>query len=542
MLSKMAQPNNASGGGGTGGGVVASGSGRRLPLSLNAGAAVSRSQQGGGSPQNGGKKTEAFGAGPYVSLKKSSGQRSGSASSPSASASSGFTAKEDEKKSINGVSKSTNGKDKTPQNGNSAKDQKPKEKVEKVAEKRDNKDDQESTNVTSEKEAKKAVATSPIVKEKIAEIDLTVAEPDVVVVKDSPVKVPTTPTGERKSLRKAAASQQKSPTSKQSSSPATKKQTETEAAAPEPVQESPATPQEDVEMEPLTMDASPIRSVTSAVDHLNAQPAATSTPGRRLFGFGGSSKPPSNEVNLVAAQSSSPAPARTFAQISGRRSIRNTASLTPSKVGSYRCTTNDLDTSTSTNYSMNATVGSEIPNSSSFSFSFFGRGRKRERTPPQQLLGSKSTTDLPQDMETSPPKRARFDLFSLSLASPFSLLRSRFSKTTISSPQRLRLDQPTADGDENGKVQDVQCIAVEMDQQQLNISSGSAEEQDQKEVTVGQEAGLETPKKAGSPVKEINDKEINDGNAEADGENISPVAEEPVEVSEVENRSRCSIM
>ncbi|XP_001358986.4 proteoglycan 4 [Drosophila pseudoobscura] len=554
MLSKMAQPNNSSGGGGTGG-VSASGSGRRLPLSLSAGTAVSRSQQGSSSPQ---RKTE-----PFVSLKKCSGQRSG----PASSASSGSTAKEDEKKSMNGVSKSTNGKEKPPQNGNSAKEQKPKEKVEKVAERRDNKDTQES--VTSEKEAKKALANTatisaapaaavpnsaaaptPIVKAKTVEVDLTIdqAENDVVLVPDQvtgPVKVqgPTTPTGERKSLRKAAASQPKTPTSQPSSSPVPKKQTETAATPPEPLEETPAptTPQEDVEMEPLTVDASPIRSVTSAVDHLNAQPAATSTPGRRLFGFGGSSKPPSNEVNLVA-QPCSPAPVRTFAQISGRRSIRNTASLTPSKVGSYRCTTNDLDTSTSTNYSMNATVGSDIPNSSSFSFSFFGRGRKRERTPPQ-LLGSKSTTDLPQDMETSPPKRARFDLFSLNLASPFSLLRSRFSKTTISSPQRLRLEQTPADGDENGKVQDVQCIAVEMDQQELNISSGSAEEQDPKEVTVGQEAGLETPKKAGSPDKEINtEQEINDGNAESDGENISPASESAVEVSVGENRSRCSIM
>ncbi|SPP81039.1 uncharacterized protein LOC117583152 isoform X2 [Drosophila guanche] len=541
MLSKMAQPNNVSGGGGTGGGVAASGSGRRLPLTLGAGTSVSRSQQGGGSPQNGGKKAESFGAGPFVSLKKNSGQRSGSTSSSS----SGSTPKEDEKKSTNGVSKSANGKDKTPQNGNSAKEQKPKEKAEKLAEKRDDKDVPENTNVNSEKEAKQAlVNTAPIVKEKTVEIDLTVPEPnnDVVVVQESPVKVPTTPTGERKSLRKAAASQQKSPSSKQSSSPATKKQTETAVAAPEPVVETPGTPQEDVEMEPLTMDASPIRSVTSAVGHLNDQPAATSTPGRRLFGFGGTTKPPSNKVNLVA-QPSSPAPIRTFAQITGRRSIRNTTSLTPSKVGSYRCTNNDLDASNCTNYSMNATVGSEIPNSSSFSFSFFGRGRKRERTPPHQLMGSQSTTDLPLEMETSPQKRARFDLFSLNLASPFSLLRSRFSKTVnISSPQRLRLDQSPTEGDENGKVQDVQCIAVEMDQQQLNISSGSVEEQDKKEVTVGQEAGLETPKKAGSPDKEITEKEINNGNAEADGENISSVAEAAVEVSAGENRSRCSIM
>jgi len=290
-------------------------------------------------------------------------------------------------------------------------------------------------------------------------------------------------------------------------------------------------------MEPLQVDASPIRSVHG---NLNALPAATSTPGRSLFSFRGSSKQ-STEVDLAAQTSGSPAgtPARTFAQISGRRSIRTINSLTPSKVGTYRSGNSDLDTSNCTNASMNATVGSEIPNSSSFSFSFFGRGRKRDRTPPP-LSASQSTNDLGQDVEMSPPKRARFDLFSLNLASPFSMLRSRFSKTTISSPARLRLDL-------NGSG---------VEEQQAHTSSSSVpeeveveEEQPTEDVTVGQEAGLETPKKGGSPNKEIPaEKDVEGKNADgkdvdetSDGENIPPAIEVGDEAG-AEAKSRCSIM
>ncbi|XP_017035666.1 uncharacterized protein DDB_G0286299 [Drosophila kikkawai] len=558
MLSKMAQPNNVgSGGGGSGAG---SGSGRRLPLSLSGGSQVSRLQQSStgsngrsNSPQNGNNKkiTESF-----IPLKKTTQQRTTSTGSSSSASSSN---REDDKKSQNGATKSTNGKEKAPQNGSSSanKDQKESKSKDKVPEKKEkepvvaekqpegeigNKDKVVAEQKEIQSEAKKEVTTE-------ATTAAAQPDPDVIILdNDDVAPEPTTPSKDRKSARKAA-SQQKSPVSKTtptsspvskatpSSSPAQKKQTEVKEVS------QPA-PQEDVEMEPLTVDASPIRSASG---NLNALPAATSTPGRSLFGFRSSSKQ-STEVELATQTSSSPAgtPARTFAQISGRRSIRPINALTPSKVGSYRCTNSDLDTSSCTNASMNATVGSEIPNSSSFSFSFFGRGRKRERTPPA-VSGSQSTNDLAQDVEMSPPKRARFEMFSLrNLASPFSLLSSKFSKATIATPTRLRLEQ-TPPGDDDGEVQNVSHIVVEEDNQ-LNSSSVSVpeaqdEEQANKDLTVGQEAGLETPKKGGSPAKEIPaEKDVAEGKdiaeQSADGENIPP----QVAVAEVEARSRCSIM
>ncbi|KAH8336602.1 hypothetical protein KR074_011995 [Drosophila pseudoananassae] len=536
MLSKMAQPNSAGGGGSGGGGAGAgpSGPGRRLPLSLSGGSAVSRIQSGtngrSNSPQNGGNQ-KGNATAPSGAVKKPHNHtRSSSSSSASSSAS-----KDEEKKSQNGVSKATNGKEKPPQNGKDQKESKPKDKASEKLEK-----DVVTGPVETEEESKKEAIVSEVPNPK--------DEANVVIILDDepqqPEKAPepSTPTKERKSTRKSG-SQQTSPVAKQPSvSPAQKKSvdvTPTKVAEPSP----PAQP-EDVEMEPLTVDASPIRSVRN---NLDAQPAATSTPGRSIFGFRSSSKQ-STEVELAAQASSSPvtAPPRTFAQISGRRSIRGLNTLTPSKVGSYRGVPSDLDTSNCTNASMNATVGSEIPNSSSFSFSIFRSGRKRDRTPPV-LSGSQSTNDLAQDVEMSPPKRARFDIFHLNLPSPFSLLRARFSKTTISTPTRLCLDQaPFAD--DGGEVQNVSGIVIE-EEAKLNTSSVSLPEGEEekgpeavKDLSVGQEAGVETPKKCGSPVKEIPADKGVDGTDEevpVNEENIPPV----VESADTEtNRSRCSIM
>ncbi|XP_017118579.2 suppressor protein SRP40 [Drosophila elegans] len=549
MLSKMASNSSGAGGGGSGG------SGRRIPLSLSGGTTVSRLQQSSGSngrsisPQNGNKKiTESFKA-----LKKPTQQRSSSTSSSSSSGS-----------NQNGVNKPSNGKEKS-QNGNSKdqKDQKSKDNVpekkeqvdsenkeavaekmdteleadQKVKDELDERNDKELVVETSDKDVAPSsdkMENQEAKKEATAEVTTTASQPalDTVDLEDVVEVIPelSTPSKDRRSTRKAG-SQQKSPVSKLSpASPSQKKETEIDAVS--------LTPQEDADMEPLQMDASPIRTV---IGNLNALPTATSTPGRNLFGFRSSSKQ-INDVGLAAQPSSSPAgtPARTFAQISGRRSIRAIDSLTPSKVGTYRCGNSDLDTSNCTNASMNATVGSEIPNSSSFSFSFFGRGRKRERTPPP-LTASQSTSELGQDVEMSPPKRARFDLFSLNLASPFSLLRSRFSKTTISSPTRLCLE-PNVSGVEEHQVHTCSNSLPE--------EVEGEEEQASKNVTVGQEAGLETPKKAGSPHKEIPaEKEVEGQDADgqdvdeksSDGENIPPVVE-VADVAGAEARSRCSIM
>ncbi|KAH8359326.1 hypothetical protein KR093_005824 [Drosophila rubida] len=551
MLSKMAQSNNV-GAGGTGPAV----GGRRVPLSLSGSGSgsVSRLQQAAtgsngrsNSPQNKKNEQAANANGPFVATKKVKEQSSSSSSSTSNSTNS----KDKEKKNQNGVTKSTNGNQKTSQNGGSsnavAKEQQKKEKhAEKQREKElnkvESKEDVQPIVKEPEAEVKVVPPTVNAVepkkqnnKEPAAEIIEVDDEPEVAIV----VVEPTTPTSERKSSRKL--NQQKTPNKAEQieASPEQKKRPEATIAKPA------AEPVEDVEMETLAVEASPIRS--EPVSH----PAATSTPGRNLFGFRSNCKQ-TKEVELAAQPSSSPAaiPTRSFAQITGRRSIRPETALTPGKLGNYRCiNTSELDASNCTNTSMNATVGSEIPNSSSFSFSFFGRGRKRERTPPA-LSGSQSTTDLGQDVEMSPPKRARFELFSMNLASPFSMLRSRFSKATISSPStRPRLDDTPPAGEEEetengGEVQNVSGIVIqEEEQQQLNKSSASAE------VAMAQEAGLDTPKKGGSPVKEAaednKDVDLNDKSVEGDEivANV-PIAEVEGSTTEVEgaNRSRCAIM
>ncbi|XP_033165179.1 uncharacterized serine-rich protein C215.13 [Drosophila mauritiana] len=592
MLSKMAS--NSSGGGGS---TASTGSGRRLPLSLSGGSTVTRLQQSSGSnsrsnsPQNGNKKiTESF-----LPVKKSNHPRSASSGSTSSSGSS----QNGVSKSANGKDKAQNGsstgkdqkveksKDKLPEKKAKEVDAENKDKdgaaektdvevvvenkqMEVVAENRQEEVLSENKDVLSENKQKavlsenmdvvsenkevvsenkevvsvnKEVAEVPSdkdnngeIKKEAATVESTVSvsqtTADAAVIDDDVVFIPdlSTPTKDRKSTRKSG-SQQTSPISKASNaSPAQRMKTESVSSS----SLNSLAPQEDVDMESLQVDASPIRSVHG---NSNALPTATSTPGRSLFSFRGSNKQ-STEVELAAQTSSSPVgtPARTFAQISGRRSIRPVDSLTPSKIGTYRCGNSDLDTSNCTNASMNATVGSEIPNSSSFSFSFFGRGRKRERTPPP-LAASQSTSDLGHDVDmSSPPKRARFDLFSLNLASPFSLLRSRFSKATIGTPTRLRLE-PNSSG---------------VEEQHLNTSSAGMpeeveveEEQPAEDVTVGQEAGAdESPAK-----KDVEDKNVDgqDGDKESsDGENIAPV-EEVADAADVagvvaEGRSICSIM
>lgn len=532
MLSKMAQSNNVGGGG-----AGPAAGGRRMPLSLssNSGSsgssAVSRVQQAAGSngrsnsPQNSSnsnkKNEQMMGNGPIISIKKTSSSHQRSSA-----------AKDDEKKGQNGVNKSSNSNPKSSHNGNSntvAKDQqKPKEKqTEKKEQSKVEAKEEEPQPIVKEPEVETKVTTvdSKQNKASISEVIDVDKEPAVVIV-------PTTPTSERKSSRRVSGANQQI-------TPSKAEQIESSPVQKEP-ELVPVAAVEDVEMEPLAVEASPIRSVASA------QPAATSTPGRNLFGFRSNSKQ-TNEVELATQPSSSPAsvPARSFAPISGRRSIRPATSLTPGKLGNYRCLNNsELDTSNCTNTSMNATVGSEIPNCSSISFSFFGRGRKRERTPPP-LSGSQSTNDLGHDVEMSPPKRARFELFSLNLASPFSMLRSRFSKAAISTPSsRKRLDQtPPAVEDEEGEkgeVQNVSGIVIQEEEQQLNKSSTS------NEVTVGQEAGLETPEKSASPVKDAGEeKEVDIKKADQGDDVVANLPAADVEVStEIEgpNRSRCAIM
>jgi len=117
---------------------------------------------------------------------------------------------------------------------------------------------------------------------------------------------------------------------------------------------------------------------------------------------------------------------------------------------------------------------------------------------------------------------------------------------------RQNLDQtPPAGEDEEGEKGEVQncsgnVIQEEEQQQQLNNKSSA-----NNEVTVGQEAGLETPKKSGSPVKEEigEQKEVDLKKADAD-EGIDAAANLPAAAADGEmsteiegpNRSRCAIM
>lgn len=608
MLSKMAQPNNVGGGSGS-----AAAGGRRVPLSLSgvavSGTTVSRLQQaatGNGrskSPQNSNvsKKGE-HPSGPFIAIKKGSANQQRSSTASSASSSSSVSSKphdDEKKKGQNGVNKSTNGNQKVPQNngGTSAaaavvQEQKQQQSKEKVQEKKEAlrtelKAEEKPSKKESETETKQVESkkNKTIVSE-VIDLD---EEPQM---DEAP---PTTPTSERKSARRSASAATNSPVSAPAPAAITPKKTPNKAeAAAEQHNQSPSQRKhqhnkaeaeqqsekemesdvarkeeeekstttddaavEDVEMEALTVDASPIRRTMQQQN--NAQPAATSTPGRNLFGFRSNSKQV-NEVELAAQLSNSPAsapPARTFAQISGRRSIRPTTGLTPGKMGSYRCVnTSELDTSGLTNTSMNATVGSEIPNSSSFSFSFFGRGRKRERTPPP-LSASQSANDLAQDVEMSPPKRARFELFSLNLASPFSLLRSRFSRATINSPSsRQRLDLTPPNGEEGEEVGEVQNVSGVVNQEEEELNKSSSVNNELNEVAL--EAGLETPKKAGTPENEVvveddvdkkdkveGGKDIDDAVAAADNLPTTDAAEAVEESSSYgdgTNRSRCAIM
>ncbi|XP_016949754.1 uncharacterized protein LOC108024362 [Drosophila biarmipes] len=528
MLSKMAS-NTTEGGSASGG----TGSGRRLPLSLSGGNSVSRLQQASGS--NGNKKiTDSF-----APVKKATQQRTTTISTSSSS-----------KSSQNGVGKSANGKEKA-QNGSSpSKDQKSKDKlperkkelgtqsvvaenkVQEVAENEDNDVVAETKKSVAQKENKEVPSENKEGQEETNE-GATVENirpspqpghpvPDEVI---DIIPEVSTPTKDRQSTRKSG-SPQKSPINK--SIPASPSENKERESVPS-TSASSLTPQEDVDMEPLQVNASPIRSVRG---NLNAPPAATSTPGRSLF---------SKQASEVDLPSGSPArtPTRTFAEISGRRSIRPIDSLTPSRVGTYRSGNSDLDASSCTNASINATVGSEMLNSLSFSFSFFGHGRKRERTPPP-LSASQSTNDVGQDVVMSPPKRARFDMFSLNLASPFSMLRSRFSRTTISSPARLRLDLNGSGVEGQQAREDVSSLPEELEVE---------EEQPTEDLIAGEEADVETPKEGGSPNKEIQpEKDVEGNNVDgqdvdrtSDGENIPPTVE-VVDETQSEDRSRCSIM
>lgn len=266
----------------------------------------------------------------------------------------------------------------------------------------------------------------------------------------------------------------------------------------------------DVEMLPLVVETSPAKVVKLT------NPAATSTPGK---GVSQSVKQTKAEIllnNKKANKSAGASPEqsltnvpRVFSQISGRRSIRPLEEYTSTMYNSqfresYRRINTELDVTGNTNTSMNATVGSEIPNNSSFlSFSFLGRGRKRERTPPPPATPGKSQSTV--ELSTTPPKKARLDVQSIftAVASPLTLLRSRFSKTTLESSTPAKINKASADAEDD--VQNVSGVSIEETVGNSNSKNGTELAAEGANVTVGQEAEADkTPKKKSTPSKAKN--------------------------------------
>lgn len=296
---------------------------------------------------------------------------------------------------------------------------------------------------------------------------------------------------------------------------------------------------DDVEMEALCVTPTklekPVKESVVAI-----QPTATSTPGKQLRYKELSSLQPSTGKNLdpqikASLPDRNTCP-RTFNQISGRRSIRAGNDYTTSYFQkntqyreSYRKINTELDVTSNTNTSLNVTVGSEVPNNSSFSF--FGRGRKRERTPPF----TQSTMDLQNDLETSPksPKRARIDMYGFftAVASPLSLLRARFSKASIQSSTPVKLHLKLAEaGEDDVEVQNVSGISIE---EEIPNNEAVADEITATEDVAAENANEGTPKKNSTSASDIKDESDTAEKEEASYEKCG--IEKPVEGIDIDS-------
>ncbi|XP_073815253.1 uncharacterized protein [Musca autumnalis] len=283
---------------------------------------------------------------------------------------------------------------------------------------------------------------------------------------DSQMSAPPTPKSVKENIKAATPNKtpnksvEKTPTKSSSSAESTpKKANEKTPIKTTPTIREVTTAIDDVDMEPLTVDHSPLKM---QAPNEGLAPSATSTPGKIVLPKRTATA--KTDVQLAMQPSSSPERPRAFSQISGRRAIRPITEYTPSKFQSnpqfresYRRINTELD---ATNTSLNVTVGSEIPNNSSFSF-FMGRGRKRERTPPHHHSQS-AIGELQTDMDISPPKRARLDFFSV-VSSPLSLLRNRFSKATLQSSTPVKLQQKLEENEDDVEVQNVSGVSVHED-------------------------------------------------------------------------------
>ncbi|XP_036323648.1 neurofilament heavy polypeptide [Rhagoletis pomonella] len=320
---------------------------------------------------------------------------------------------------------------------------------------------------------------------------------------------------------------------------------------------------DDVEMEPLAVEPSPVKPqkhpapTAASVVPVPQPPAATSTPGKappvtqkaKLQAAAAKLEMPTKIQSTGSSPDRSSAP-RAFTQIAGRRSIRPLTEYTPSKFEgnlqfreSYRRINTELDVSSTTNTSMNVTVGSEVPNNSSFSF--FGRGRKRDRTPPPQSL---STMRLQTDADYSPPKRARLDMqtFFSVVSSPLTMLRSRFSRASIQSSTPMKLTSKLTANDE-AEVQNVSGISIE---EEINEGAESEEKTATEDVTVGKKTDDDATAKMDSPMKvdekcsmEKGEERNSEGDVEKKSSDVHEVAAGVADtsVTSVKNK-RCNVM
>ncbi|XP_075148220.1 kugelkern [Haematobia irritans] len=397
--------------------------------------------------------------------------------------------------STNVESKAVDEKEKSQEKSKSEKQEKPEKSIEDAKAKDNKKDDKEQKLNADNKSITDATVSKDTKKDTVESMDVVVEEQAKQKQQDVPKASPAKPKSAKdtsKSNTPSKGTTDKTPTKASASVEMTPTKATEKTTPKSRIVREVTTAIDDVEMEPLTVDQSPKKeadqSPRSAVAVAGLAPSATSTPGKVVLPKRNATAA-KTDVQLAMEGSSSPERPRAFSQISGRRAIRPITDYTPSKFQSnsqfresYRRINTELD---ATNTSLNVTVGSEVPNNSSFSF--FGRGRKRDRTPPHHHSQS-AIGELQTDMEISPPKRARLDFFSV-VASPLTLLRNRFSKATLQSSTPVKLQTKMEENeDEDIEVQNVSGVSVHEDIEKPEHAKGGGEAAEEGDTTLGVEA------------------------------------------------------
>lgn len=225
-------------------------------------------------------------------------------------------------------------------------------------------------------------------------------------------------------------------------------------------------------------------------------------------------------------------PSENLQFISGRKSIRSLREITfkhnmrgTAAVETYRRIPVDDDYLNDSISSVNATVGSEIPNDSFRTPVVAVKGRKR-------TAGSSDDVELAEVDES--PKKARLDLsgFFGMVASPVTMLRNRFTRVKLqcSTPNVAATTTTTA---ESMDVADeiVNVDAGETDEPQENVAVEGTPAVDEPKIN---ENEVEAEKLLEKSV-EIDSSNKSGGGENAEDISIATEAAEP-------QRSRCSIM